>query len=39
MVCDSKVSEHHSGDLFEVWHGADEPRYVCGYHAMREGLR
>lgn len=26
--------EVHSDDLVEVWHGAPEPVYGCGYHAL-----
>jgi hypothetical protein len=36
--CESTVSENHSDDLLEVWAGKPSPRYVCGYHAEREGL-
>ena len=25
----------HSQDLVAVWHGTDDPTYVCGYHLDR----
>jgi len=37
-TCDSAISPHHSDDLIEVYAGSVEPRYICGYHIVREGL-
>jgi hypothetical protein len=34
--CESDISDHHSDDLVQVHEGRGEPRYVCGYHLMRE---
>ena len=30
-TCRFTDQPHHSDDLFEVWSGRPEPRYVCGY--------
>jgi hypothetical protein len=28
-------SDNHSADNFTVWHGADTPLHLCGYHATQ----
>jgi len=35
--CESTESDTHSDDMYVVYTGKREPRYLCGYHATREG--